>query len=70
MAAKKQPLRERDAKGAANETPSRVSQGALQNFKTLARRLVNVPREQLHHEEERYQVANAARRKQRKRGDG
>ena len=44
----------------ANLTP-------MQKFNQLARRVVNVPREELRHEQECYDAANAIRRSQRKR---
>jgi len=44
-----------------------VAPGATQRFNELARKLLNVPREELRHEQDQYDVANAARRESRKR---
>jgi hypothetical protein len=44
-----------------------VAPGASRRFNDLARKLVNVPREELRHEQERYDVENSARRDRSKR---
>ena len=54
-----------EASDAALNEPA--APGATQRFNDLARKLLNVPREELRYEQERYDVANAARRERRKR---
>jgi hypothetical protein len=66
------PRRERSlVKKAAKAAGGGAGQGAkqtpMQKFNDLARRVINVSREEYRQEQERYDAANAVRRAQRKR---
>ena len=69
MPRREPPLPESRANSPANRVPKKghAGQTPMDKFNDLARRVVNVPREELRREQERYDAANAARRVQRKR---
>jgi hypothetical protein len=71
MPSRERPQPESRAKAEASREPEsrRATPSPMEKFNDLARRVVNVPREELRREQERYDVVNAVRRAQRKQKD-
>jgi hypothetical protein len=69
MPSRVRPPPESRAKAAVSREPARggVAPSPMEKFNDLARKVVNVPREELRQEQERYDAANSVRREQRKR---